>query len=59
MKDVKSLSIALSRIKHDNVKITKKRGAGLQRDNNLAGKIQREWTLLLQRFSVKKVDKIY
>jgi hypothetical protein len=21
-------------------------GAGLQRDNNLAGKIQREWTLL-------------
>jgi hypothetical protein len=32
-------------IKHDNVKITRKGGAGLQRDNNLAGKIQREWTL--------------
>jgi hypothetical protein len=45
IKDVKSLSIALSRIKHDNVKITRKGGAGLQRDNNLAGKIQREWTL--------------
>jgi hypothetical protein len=45
MKDVKSLSIALSRIKHDNVKITRKGGAGLQRDNNLTGKIQREWTL--------------
>jgi hypothetical protein len=39
IKDVKS------RIKHDNVKITRKGGAGLQRDNNLAGKIQREWTL--------------
>jgi hypothetical protein len=48
IKNVKSLSIALSRIiKHDNVKITRKGGAGLQRDNNLAGKIQREWTLLL------------
>jgi hypothetical protein len=45
IKDVKSLSIAPSRIKHDNVKITRKGGAGLQRDNNLAGKIQREWTL--------------
>jgi hypothetical protein len=45
IKDVKSLSIALSRIKHDNVKITRKGGAGLQRDNNLAEKIQREWTL--------------
>jgi hypothetical protein len=45
IKDVKSLSIALSRIKHDNVKITRKGGAGLQHDNNLAGKIQREWTL--------------
>jgi hypothetical protein len=47
IKDVKSLSIALSRIKHGNVKITRKGGAGLQRDNNLAGKIQREWTLKL------------
>jgi hypothetical protein len=47
MKDVKSISIALSRIKHDNVKITRKGGAGLQRDNNLTGKIQREWTLYL------------
>jgi hypothetical protein len=50
MKDVKSLSIALSRIKHDNVKITRKGGAGLQRDNNLAGKIQREWTLGIYNF---------
>jgi hypothetical protein len=38
IKDVKSP-------KHDNVKITRKGAAGLQRDNNLAGKIQREWTL--------------
>jgi hypothetical protein len=45
IKDIKSLSIPLSRIKHDNIKITRKGGAGLQRDNNLAGKIQREWTL--------------
>jgi hypothetical protein len=45
IKDVKSLSIALSRIKHDNVKFTRKGGAGLQRDNNLAEKIQRKWTL--------------
>jgi hypothetical protein len=27
------------------VEITRKRGAGLQHDNNLTGKIQREWTL--------------
>jgi hypothetical protein len=27
------------------VKITRKGGAGLRRDNNLAEKIQREWTL--------------
>jgi hypothetical protein len=38
---------ALSRIKHDNVKFTRKGGAGLQRDNNLAEKIQREWTLCI------------
>jgi hypothetical protein len=46
IKDVKSISMALSRIKNDNVKITRKGGAGLQRDNNLTGKIQREWTLI-------------
>jgi hypothetical protein len=48
---IESLSIALSRIKYDNVKITRKGGAGLQRDNNLAGKIQREWTLLYKTVS--------
>jgi hypothetical protein len=53
MKDVKSISIALSRIKHDNVKITRKGGAGLQRDNNLTGKIQREWTLGGQSSNIK------
>jgi hypothetical protein len=35
IKDVKSLQ-------HDNVKITRKRGAGVQHDNNLIRKIQRE-----------------
>jgi hypothetical protein len=51
-------------IKHDNVKITRKGGAGLQRDNNLAGKIQREWTLellkkpLLNNSCSQKTDSI-
>jgi hypothetical protein len=35
IKDVKSLQ-------HDNVKITRKGGAGLQHNNNLTRKIQRE-----------------
>jgi hypothetical protein len=31
-----------TRYTHDNVKITRKGGAGLQHDNNLTGKIQHE-----------------
>jgi hypothetical protein len=42
----KTLQISIACLsQHDNVKITRKGGAGLQCDNNLAGKIQREWTL--------------
>jgi hypothetical protein len=49
------MKISLSRIRHDNVKITRKGGAGLQRDDNLAGKIQREWTLLMFELGTVKI----